>query len=223
MTYSAVVFGGIGTLVETSVLQYDAFNQAFGNIGVDFRWNRADYLASLSSSGGRSRLAELVLPDGVKLSATQIAQIHGKKTRLFNAMLADALLPLRPGVAALLSHARDAGIKVAWATTTSQANIDAVVGATGGALTLGMFAVIGNDRLVARQKPDPETYTTIADKLGIGANAAFAIEDSPTGVLAAKAAQIFTVAFPGAMHADNDFTAADMVVQNLDKIISLLA
>jgi HAD superfamily hydrolase (TIGR01509 family) len=222
MNYSVVVFGGIGTLVETSALQYAAFNRAFANAGVDFRWSRADYIASLASTGGRNRLADLVASGDVHLSDAQMAQIHAEKTRVFNAMLADTVLPLRPGVAALLTRARDAGITVAWATTTSQANIDAVVGATNGALALGMFAMVGHNHLVTRQKPDPEIYTKIVARLAIDPATVLAIEDSPTGVQAAKAAQIYTVAFPGAMQIDNDFTAADRVVHNLDAVVPLI-
>ncbi len=222
MNYSVVIFGGIGSLVETSALQYAAFNQAFANAGVDFHWSRADYIASLASTGGRNRLADLVSSGDIQLSDAQIAQIHAEKTRVFNAMLADTVLPLRPGVAAMLSRARDAGIKVAWATTTSQANIDAVVGATNGALAREMFAMVGNDHLITRQKPDPEIYTKIVAMFGIDSATGLAIEDSPTGVRAAKAAKIYTVAFPGAMQIDSDFTAADRVVHNLDAVVPLI-
>ncbi len=218
MTISTLIFGGIGTLVETSTLQRAAFNRAFAELGIDFEWGHADYAASLSDSGGRNRLAGIALPDGARLNTAQIAEVHAEKTRAFDAMLADTVLPLRAGVANLVARAKAAGVALAWATSTSQTNIDAVLRATGGAITRNNFTFIGNDRLVTRQKPDPEIYVKVLTTLAIGPADAIAIEDSPTGVAAAHAAQIYTVAFPGAMHTDGNLAAADVVVGSLDEV-----
>ena len=37
--FKAILFGSIGTLVETSELQRTAFNQAFSEAGLDWTWN----------------------------------------------------------------------------------------------------------------------------------------------------------------------------------------
>ncbi|MFT7179418.1 MAG: phosphoglycolate phosphatase-like HAD superfamily hydrolase, partial [Oceanospirillaceae bacterium] len=39
MTTKAILFGSIGTLVETSELQRRAFNQAFSEAGLDWNWS----------------------------------------------------------------------------------------------------------------------------------------------------------------------------------------
>ena len=217
MTISALIFGGIGTLIETSTLQREAFNRAFTTLGIDFVWDHADYAASLSNSGGRNRLAAIALPGGARLTEAQIAAVHAEKTNAFDAMLADRVLPLRAGVADLLTRAAAAGIVVAWATTTSQANIDAILRASGGALTRTLFAFIGGDLAVERQKPDPEIYLRVLATLGIRPAAAIAIEDSATGVHSAKAAGLFTVAFPGEMHVGN-LGGPDMITRSLDEV-----
>ena len=223
MAFSALIFGGIGSLVETSALQLEAFNRAFAVLGINFRWNAADYAASLSNTGGRKRLGAIGLADGSRLGDAAIAQVHAEKTRQFDALLIDRGLPLRAGVAGLIAHAQRHRVALAWATTTSQANIDAIFRATADALPRDTFATVGNDRAVDRQKPDPAIYTTILATLGIGPDAAFAIEDSPTGVSAAKAARLFTVAFPGAMHDTSDFAAADLLAASLDEVQRLIA
>jgi len=217
MTISALIFGGIGTLIETSTLQREAFNRAFATLGIDFVWHHVDYAASLSNSGGRNRLAAIALPGGARLTEAQIAAVHAEKTNAFDAMLADRVLPLRAGVADLLTRAAAAGIVVAWATTTSQANIDAILRASGGALTRTLFAFIGDDLAVERQKPDPEIYLKVLATLGIRPAAAIAIEDSATGVHSAKAAGLFTVAFPGEMHVGN-LGGPDMITRSLDEV-----
>ncbi len=52
---SAVLFGSIGTLAETSEIQRGAFNQAFRANGLDWHWERDEYVALLERSGGRDR------------------------------------------------------------------------------------------------------------------------------------------------------------------------
>ena len=36
----AIIFGSIGTLVETSDIQRQSFNQAFKEIGLDWYWDK---------------------------------------------------------------------------------------------------------------------------------------------------------------------------------------
>lgn len=49
---SAVLFGSISTIADTSELQRQAFNQAFRIHGLDWDWNREDYRGMLAASGG---------------------------------------------------------------------------------------------------------------------------------------------------------------------------
>ena len=39
----AILFGSIGTLIETSDLQREAFNEAFKEAGLDWYWDHEDY------------------------------------------------------------------------------------------------------------------------------------------------------------------------------------
>ena len=51
----AIIFGSIGTLVETSDIQRQSFNQAFKEIGLDWYWDKNNYKNLLKKSGGRNR------------------------------------------------------------------------------------------------------------------------------------------------------------------------
>ena len=59
MKPSHIIFGGIGTLVETSEYQYQAYNTALMLNDIDYYWERKDYVASLSFSGGPLRLEKI--------------------------------------------------------------------------------------------------------------------------------------------------------------------
>lgn len=64
-------------------------------------------------------------------------------------------------------------------------------------------------------KPAPDVYLGACAALGIAPAAALAVEDSPNGVLAAKAAGMWCVAVPNRVTAGGDFGAADLVVTSL--------
>jgi phosphoglycolate phosphatase-like HAD superfamily hydrolase len=55
---SAILFGSISTLVDSSELQRRAFNEAFESHGLDWQWSQPDYVAMLESNGGAQRIAD---------------------------------------------------------------------------------------------------------------------------------------------------------------------
>ena len=52
----AILFGSIGTLVETSELQRQSFNLAFREVGLDWYWNTATYCKLITEPGGMKRI-----------------------------------------------------------------------------------------------------------------------------------------------------------------------
>ena len=67
-------------------------------------------------------------------------------------------------------------------------------------------------------KPHPGVYLTTAQKLGVLPSECLAFEDSPNGVLAAKAAQMKCIAVPDATVAEDPrFLAADIVLHSLEE------
>jgi len=67
-------------------------------------------------------------------------------------------------------------------------------------------------------KPHPGVYITAASLLGVPVHRCLAFEDSPSGVLAAKAARMKCVAVPNAEHqSDKYIQIADVVIDSLEK------
>ena len=52
----AILFGSIGTLVETSEIQRQSYNLAFKEAGLDWYWNTATYCGLLTEPGGIKRI-----------------------------------------------------------------------------------------------------------------------------------------------------------------------
>ena len=69
-----------------------------------------------------------------------------------------------------------------------------------------------------RAKPSPALYLSALRRLHLSYEEAVAIEDSPNGVRAAKAAGVFCVCYANAVTRRLDLSEADVVVNSLDEL-----
>ena len=69
---------------------------------------------------------------------------------------------------------------------------------------------------VPQVKPAPDLYIAALDCLQVAPSDAIAIEDSPNGVAAAKAAGMRCVAVPNVITGGLDLSAADLVLKSLE-------
>lgn len=127
---------------------------------------------------------------------------------------------LKPGVAEALDCAHESGGRVALASSSPYVIIDAVLD------TFGLrpaFEVIHSAEEEARGKPEPDVYLTAARKLGVDPAACVALEDSPNGVLAAKAAGMKCIAVPEPVLRDDPRLArADAILGSLTEFDAAL-
>ena len=124
----AVMFGAIGTIAETSELQRQAFNAAFEEAGLDWSWEREEYRDMLETPGGERRIEDYNRARGARIDASAI---HARKTGLFQEALDQGVEP-RPGVVDTIRALREAGVRIAFCTTTEEANVAAILRAVKG-------------------------------------------------------------------------------------------
>jgi HAD superfamily hydrolase (TIGR01509 family) len=122
---------------------------------------------------------------------------------------------LRPGIADYLAAAREHGLKRAIVSSSNRAWVDMHLERL--EEVVGWDAICTADRDPARAKPSPTLYLEALDLLDVAAGEAVAFEDSPNGVLAAKAAGIFCVAIPNEVTRDLGLedAGADLVLDSL--------
>ncbi len=209
---TAVLLGSIGTLADTSELQRQAFNDAFAAHGLDWVWSREDYVAMLAMSGGADRVARFAAERGEQVDA---GAVHATKSALFQSGLASAVLPARPGVVQTVRAARAAGHQVALVTTTSTANVDALLDALQPELGRDDFDLVVDLGGVVAPKPDRAAYDVALAALGETASTAVAVEDNVDGVAAAAAAGVRCIAFPNENTRGHDFAQAHSQVEVL--------
>lgn len=200
---SAILFGSISTLVDSSELQRRAFNSAFSQHGLDWSWDQDEYAALLTGNGGRDRVADYAQERGVEVDA---AAVHATKSEIFRSLLADEAPAPRPGVVETIRAAKDAGHQVGFVTTTSPDNVAAVLDATG--LSAADFDVVVDADDVDEPKPAPAAYRHALERLGVEPTDAVAVEDNTGGVRAARAADLPVAAFPNENTAGHDWSEA---------------
>lgn len=120
---------------------------------------------------------------------------------------------LRPGVAEYLAAARELGLKRAIVSSSNRGWVDTHLRRLEQAVGWDAICTADGDR--ARAKPAPVLYLEALRLLGVGADEAVAFEDSPNGVLAAKAAGILCVAVPNEVTRELGLAEADVVLDSL--------
>jgi beta-phosphoglucomutase-like phosphatase (HAD superfamily) len=215
MSLRALIFDVDGTLADTEEFHRRAFNAAFAAQGLRWFWGRRVYGELLKVAGGRERIAffidamDVSNPEKKKL-LSRVAAIHADKTRIYTELVVAGDVKLRAGVSTLLKEARLANLKLAIATTTTRANIDALLAHTLGQHSLQWFSAIGAAEAGVPKKPCPDIYFQVLAELELGADEVVAFEDSANGVAAAKGAGIFTVVVPTAWTKGEDLRRADL-------------
>jgi HAD superfamily hydrolase (TIGR01509 family) len=218
---AAIIFDVDGTLSETEETHRRAFNRAFEHAGLSWHWNQDLYRELLSVTGGKERIRHFIEhyeADGAPEDKLDefIPALHAEKTRAYTQMVTGGEVELRPGIRKLIRDAKDQGFRLAIATTTTPANIDALLTATFGEEGHDLFEVICAGDSVPNKKPAPDVYLLALEKLGLPAEKCVAIEDSRNGLLSSHAAGIPTIVTPGIYTHDQDFAEAALVVDDLE-------
>lgn len=214
----ALIFDVDGTLAETEEVHRRAFNDSFAAAGLDWHWNRETYRSLLKTTGGKERMARFVQESGLAPPAVSLAELHAAKTARYVSLMAGGEIALRPGIGALIREARETGLRLAIATTTSEPNVEALCRAVFGTPAAAVFGVIACGDMVAAKKPAPDVYRLALRGLGLDAQQALALEDSRNGLLAAKAAGLRCCVAPGAYTLDEDFTGADLLMREFSDL-----
>jgi HAD superfamily hydrolase (TIGR01509 family) len=209
---SAVLFGSIGSVVETSEVQRAAFNEAFKRHHLTWNWSREEYQQLLLQSGGRHRIEIYAKSRGENVDA---AGIHRTKSEIFQRAIREGSMQPRPGVADLIQYAKERDLKVGLVTTTSRSNIDALLSSVAKLIDAQHFDTIVDITQAAAPKPSPSCYKVAMQHLGEAPESCIAIEDNVDGVAAAKAVGLICIAFPGNNTADHDYVDADFCTHGL--------
>ena len=124
-------------------------------------------------------------------------------------------LPPCAGVEELVADARDAGLRLGVASSSSLDRVQSELRRMG---LLDAFDAVRCRGEKLRTKPAPDIYLAALEDLGTPAPEAVVFEDSPNGTQAAKAAGIYTVAVPNDVTRGWPFDHADRIIDSLQAV-----
>ncbi|MGB1208811.1 MAG: HAD family hydrolase [Paracoccaceae bacterium] len=173
----ALLFDLDGTLLSSDPLHVRVFVQMFAERG---RTIDADYY--FAHMHGRHNSAIF----GDHFPGEDAEALSVEKEARFRVLLGGRADPM-PGARALITRAQAAGWGLAVVTNAPRINAEAMLQAIGLASDLPHL-IIGDE--CSAGKPDPAPYLAALDRLGMSARDALAFEDSPSGLMAARAADL---------------------------------
>jgi HAD superfamily hydrolase (TIGR01509 family) len=205
-TYQAVVFDMDGVLVDSEPAFFDAVNVVLAEEGRSIDWER--YRRLLGTSVGVT-WREIITMLGIRGELSDYL-------RRYDDVLLDCLRrprPPLPGVVSLLEELERRDVPVALATSSWRPWYEAVMESCG---LDGRFRVVVTADVIERPKPAPDTYLRAAELLGLAPARCVAVEDTPPGIAAAKAAGMYAVQVRSASTAFPPIAEADLVIDTLE-------
>ncbi|WP_029407576.1 HAD family hydrolase [Thiomicrorhabdus sp. Milos-T2] len=217
----ALLFDVDGTLADTERDGHrPAFNMAFEGAGLDWNWDEALYGELLAVTGGKERIRFYLEKFNTDFKKPEnfddfVKGLHAAKTKFYTQLMAEGKIPLRPGVENLINEAKAEGMRMAVVTTTTPENVTALLENTLGPDSESWFEVIAAGDIVPAKKPAPDIYNWALEKMNLTPADAIAFEDSSNGIQSSIGANLKTIITINEYTKDDDFSAADLVLDQM--------
>jgi HAD superfamily hydrolase (TIGR01509 family) len=206
--FKAVVFDMDGLLLDTEVLWQRAEARLFERHGAEFTFED-----KLTVMGTSAEFTGEFFARRLGYEAEQAASLIREVTDLMHEEL-QAQVAARPGAVELVERLRGR-VPLGLASNSPRYLVDAALQSAG--FRDAFDAVVSSDD-VAHHKPAPDLYLLVCERLGVSPAETLALEDTASGIAAAKAAGLTCIAVP--QFAETDVTEADRVIDSLEKLLS---
>lgn len=214
-TIRAVIFDCDGILVDTEPLHYRAFQKVLVPLGLGHDYDH--YMEKFIGFDDRDAFLHAFHEAGRQLEPLALESLVEAKGHALQSLIEQGV-PTFPGVVDLVRELHGEGIPLAVASGALRHEVFLFIKSLG---LDGAFRVIVAADDVKKSKPDPETYLRALDRLkeahswtSADARQCIAIEDTPAGIRAAKAAGLFVIGVTNSFSREQLFEA-NCVVDSL--------
>lgn len=201
----ALVFDFDGLILDTETPLIDAYGEVHAKHGVPF--DRGLFIRSVGVAAYAFDPWHGFAPHADR-AALELERRAAKDDFLLQQ-------PVLPGVVALLDGARAAGLRVGLASNSEHTWVEPHLQRLG---LLDRFEFIACREDAPSPKPEPDLYRLVLNRFGLRGHEAIALEDSHTGTLAARRANLWVVAVPNESTAHHDFSSAHLRLGSLAEL-----
>jgi HAD superfamily hydrolase (TIGR01509 family) len=211
MPLRAVFFDFDGLILDTESPEVEVWQEMFREHGLEFP--DENWIFAIGRGADQIEEKPIALLQRLLGRPVDVASVGAEYTRRVAARIGAE--PIRAGVVELADGLRDAGHTV-WVVSSSRHDwVDGHLARLGIA---DRFARTICREEAARAKPFPDLYLRACEFAGVNPADAVALEDSPNGITAAKAAGLYCVAVPNRMTRVLNLSAADRRVESLSEV-----
>ena len=205
MKLEAVIFDMDGLLVDTESADFEAWQELYRAHGHDL--NLDEYCCHAGRYGSWDRLyAHLSDRTGHHPD-----DLHEQRLPRYRELV-DARLQPSSALTTLVAQLRAAGILRGIASASDRDWVDYLLDGLG--LRHEFHSVLTGDD-VPKRKPAPDVYIAVLEAMQVEATACVALEDSATGIEAARGAGLTVIAVPNPISRRQDLSAAHHQVNSL--------
>ena len=204
-----IIFDMDGVILDSEPLHENARQMMYRNFGIVPDENFPNPVGK-SSSGFWRTVSGLcgIERDPYELEAEQY--------HLVAMQIRDNHVPVSDGLMDVLNWAKENGVKIGLASSSTRVLVDNAL------KFLGIrdwfdYTVSGDE--VEHKKPYPDPYLKVLEMAGMAPEDAVAVEDSNSGVQAAKNAGVFCFGYDNPTSGDQDLSNADCVIKKLNEIL----
>ena len=198
-----------GLLLDTERLWHQAEAELFARHGAEF--THEDQLRVI---GTNFEITSRYFAERLGWPFERRAELVEESTGLMHDLVR-VQVDARPGAVELIQGLREhENIRLGLASNSPRFLVDDALATAG--LADAFDAIVTSDD-VEHAKPAPDIYLLVCRRLGVDPAQAVALEDSASGVTAAKAAGLACIAVP--MFAETDVSAADRVIDSLEELL----
>ncbi|MFL1011558.1 HAD family hydrolase [Flavisericum labens] len=206
----AVIFDMDGVIIDSEPMHNKAYHDMFDEIGIDVSPELYQSFTGQSTINICKRLR-----DHFKLEQSPESLVALKRKHYKQFFETDSELGLIDGVLDLIKDYYSNGLTLVLGSSASMGGIKQIFER----FDLNQYfkaKFSGGD--LKQSKPDPEIFIKSAESTGFKREECMVIEDSTNGVEAAIAAGIFCVGYDSFHSKNQDYSKADMVINNFDEI-----
>lgn len=207
--YQAVIFDKDGVIADSEYCNVMAKHLQLKQAGVTVDWHYHDqFLGTTHEYMWTTMKKEFQLPEEVDFYIQQWAEVRKE-------LIEKEGMKAMPGSVELVKRIKLEGIPIALASSSNVEDIESDLQALG---IHGIFDAVVSGENCQKGKPDPEIFLKAAEALGIEPENCIVVEDSTSGVEAAKAAGMKCIGYANPDAVKQDIHLADEIVTDFDKL-----